>query len=229
MLSPMRLDRLCGRIAVVLLAALAACGGSAKAPSGAASATPTTAKAGTPTTVPATTTVPCPTKPLIMTLPGNWTMTKSFAGDQDWVGIATVMNPNAVDVNLLKEKTFALTEVVLTTGKKFMAYTGRPTSVLPAGGGDGPLILPGRTIEVSFHMALVRPTSIVTTDLFAEATGTAQSGQYTTTCPVSVTGAKPVSAATRGPRLCGNDGAFQRDEVKAAIGIPGSSDTPVCG
>lgn len=228
MLNIVRSRQLRHAVVAVLLIVAAGCGGDTDAPPGAATAAPSTAPAGASTTVPVPTTAPCPTKPLVMTMPKDWTMIDSSAGHQRWEAVATVMNPNSVDVVLVADRTFALTDVVLTTGKAFSAYTGRPVSVLPAGDRRRLLILPGRTIEVKFPIRLIRPTSIATTDLFAGGDGVLQSGKGRT-CPVPVTGAKPVGAAIRGPRLCGNDGGFDDRDSKAAIGVAGPSDSPACG
>jgi hypothetical protein len=163
-----------------------------------------------------------------MTKPDGWMKVDDFAGQQTWRATAMVTNPNMVGVALLAERTFTLTDVTLTTGKKFAAYTSKVAPVLPAGGDSSrPVILPGRTIEVAFELTLVRPTSIVATDVFAVAVP--EFSPTVPTCYVPVAGAKPLSAATRGPRLCGQGGDFSDRETKAAIGIADPSDHPVCG
>ncbi len=210
-------------VAVVLLVA-AGCGGSSSTTAGVSSSQPGATGSGTVAPVP--TTLPCPTEAVVVTKPDRWAMVKDFFGHQDWEGIGTVLNPNPVDVLLLAESTFALTDVTLTTGKTFQSYTGNPKSVLPAGYGRDLLILAGRTIEVTYSMTLTRPTSIIATEVFAEAAP--EFGLITVPgCIVLVSGAKPISAAPKGPRLCA--GGFEDPRIKAAIGIPGPSDQPSCG
>jgi len=125
-------------------------------------------------------------------------MVKDFSGQQVWEGIGTAMNPNPVTVALLADRTFALTDVTLTNGNAFSAYTSTPKPVLPAGHNqDRPVILAGRTIELAYSISLVRPTSITTTEVFA--TAIPEFAPTFPTCFVPVAGAQPISEATKGP------------------------------
>jgi len=171
------------------------------------------------------TTAACPTGAVVVTQPDRWTMVDDLSGQQRWEGIGTAMNPNPVTVALLASSTFALTDVTLGSGKTFQAYTSNPVAVLPAGSNRSrPLILAGRTIEVAYSMTLSRPTSITTAEVFSAAIP--EFGPTFPTCFVPVSGARPVSAAIKGPRLCG--GTLEDREIKSVIGIPGPSDGVSC-
>lgn len=213
-------------VAVVSLMAQS-CGGSGTAstsssPSSTAPAAVATTQAAVPTTA------ACSGQPVTITKPGNWKMVKDFAGEQTWEGIGTVANPNKATVLLMASRTFALTDVKLATGKSFQSYTSNPRAVLPAGTDRERLIvLAGRTIEVVYSMTLVRPTSITTAEVFA--TVIPENAPTFPTCFLPVSGASPVSNATRGPRLCGQGAGLDDREVKAVVGVAGPSDQPACG
>lgn len=215
-------------VVALLLTASSGCGRSGNATS--ASAHPDQSKNGSDRSAADSTptTAPCPTEAPIVTKPQGWKMVHDFSGQQVWQGTATIMNPNPVNVNLVAGRTFALTTVTLKSGKQFSAYTGRPVPVLPAGAGPDLLILAGRTAEMQLSMTLVRPSEIVSTDIFGDVVPEISSTS-TPTCHVPLDGAKPVSAATRGPRLCGQGGGFSDLEALAAVGVPGPSDQPACG
>ncbi len=224
----MRGKRLRGAAAAVVLVVVAGCGGATPTTAG-APGSPTTPQGGDggTTAAPVPTTMPCPTEAVVVTKPGNWTMVHDFSGQQVWEGIGTAMNPNPVTVALFGSQSFALTDVTLTNGNGFQAYTSNPTPVLPAGhDSNRPMILAGRTIELTYSIRLVRPTSIITTEVFAVAIP--EDAPTFPTCFVPVSGAKPISAAPKGPRLCGQGDGLEAPEIKAVIGIPGPSDTPVC-
>ncbi len=212
----------------VLITTSYGCGGSGQASSPEAPAAKSPKDPGGATAAPVSTTAPCPTQPVVVTKPQGWMMVHNFSGQQVWQGTATIMNPNPVNVNLVAGRTFALTMVTLNSGKQFSAYTGKPAPVLPAGAGPDLLILAGRTIEMHFSMTLVRPSEIVSTDIFGDVVPEISS-TGTPTCHVALAGAKPVSAAARGPRLCGQEGGFSDLEALAAVGVPGPSDQPACG
>jgi len=215
-------------VVALLITASSGCGGSGNAISAGGRPDQSQNGSDSPAADSVPTTAPCPTEALVVNKPQGWTMVHDFSGQQVWQGTATIMNPNPVNVNLVAGRTFALTTVTLKSGKQFPAYTGKPVPVLPAGAGPDLLILAGRTVEMHFSMTLVRPSEIVSTEMFGDVVPEISSTS-TPTCHVPLSGAKPVSASARGPRLCGQEGGFSDLEALAAVGRPGPSDQPACG
>jgi hypothetical protein len=165
----------------------------------------------------------CPDNAVQVTGAHEWTMVKNFAGQQTWQGTLRVTNTNATEIHVSTRRSFALVTVTRADGTTFSGYSGPLTPVLPAAGDTtAALVLPGRTVELTTDVELVRPTKVVTAQTFVEAKGPAG-----TTCTVAVTGAQAPGTAARGPKICA-DGVSTEGQPHIDIGVRQSADSPVC-
>lgn len=192
------------------LLVLAACGIGTDAASQSSDQSPTSAAQ-----------VACPDKPVTITGPDDWHMTKDFSGQQTWEGTARVTNPNSMDVQVIATRSFALVTVTRADGTTYTGYTGPLTSVLPAGGRDA-LVLAGKTIEMVTSAELIRPASVATTQTYLDVVLPLRNK-----CTISLEGAQPPTAAARGPHIC-NNGLDIEGPPNIDIGHRQTQDQPAC-
>lgn len=148
---------------------------------------------------------------------------QDFSGQQTWQGTIKVTNPTATEILVSTRRSFALVTVTRADGTTFSGYSGSLSPVLPAGSdAASALVLPGRTIELTTDVELVRPTKVVTAQTFVEATG-----HGGTNCTVAVTGAQSPATAVRGPKICA-DGVSTEGQPHIDIGLRQAADKPVC-